>query len=88
MSWFSVVFSFTLGSLCQQGDLAAAIDAVVPGAKVRFDAPPSARVALTNRDSHADLSRAKKHLGYEPQFRLQAAVKDQAEWMRRYMARE
>jgi nucleoside-diphosphate-sugar epimerase len=42
-------------------------------------------VALTNRSEHADLSRAKKHLGYEPQFPLQAAVKDQAAWMRRYM---
>ena len=80
------VFNITMGAVTQPGEFADAIGAVVPGAKVKFDAPASARVALTNRDQHADLSRAKRHLGYEPQFRLEAAVKDLAEWMRRYMA--
>jgi nucleoside-diphosphate-sugar epimerase len=84
----SGVFNLTMGALTQPGEFAAAIDAVVPGAKVRFDAPPSARVALTNRSSHADLSRAKTHLGYEPQFPLRQAVEDQAKWMRRYMGLE
>jgi nucleoside-diphosphate-sugar epimerase len=82
----SGVFNVTMGALTQPGEFAAAIGAVVPGAKVKFDAPPSARVALTNREKHADLSRAKRHLGYEPQFSLAAAVKDQAEWMRKHMA--
>jgi nucleoside-diphosphate-sugar epimerase len=59
---------------------------VVPGAKVRFEAPAGTGVSLSNRDSHADLSRSKKALGFEPQFPLQDAVKDLAEWMRRYMA--
>ncbi len=81
----SGVFNITMGALTQPGEFAAVIGAVVPGAKVRFDAPPSARVALTNRDSHADLARAKRQLGYEPQYPLQAAVRDQAEWLRRHM---
>ena len=80
------VFNITMGAVTQPGEFAEAIGAVVPGAKVKFDAPPSARVALTNRDSHADLSRAKRHLGFEPEFKLKEAVKDQAEWMRRHMA--
>jgi nucleoside-diphosphate-sugar epimerase len=80
----SRIFNLTMGAVTQPGEFADAIHAVAPGAKVRFDAPASARVALTNRDQHADLSRAKKWLGWEPQFKLQAAVKDQAEWMRRY----
>jgi len=79
------VFNITMGAVAQPGEFAEAIGAVVPGAKVKFDAPASARVALTNRDQHADLSRAKRHLGFEPQFKLKDAVKDQAEWMRRYM---
>jgi nucleoside-diphosphate-sugar epimerase len=81
----SGIFNITMGALTQPGEFAEAIGAVVPGAKVRFDAPASARVALTNRSEHADLSRAKKHLGYEPQFPLKAAVKDQAEWMLRHL---
>jgi nucleoside-diphosphate-sugar epimerase len=80
------VFNITMGALTQPGEFAEAIGAVAPGAKVRFDAPASARVALTNRSEHADLSRAKKHLGYEPQFPLQSAVRDLAEWMKRHMS--
>ena len=41
-------------------------------------------ISLANRSEHADLSRAKKHLGYEPQFPLQEAVHDLAEWTRRF----
>jgi nucleoside-diphosphate-sugar epimerase len=81
----SGVFNITMGTLTQPGEFAAAIGAVVPNAKVKFDAPPSAHVALTNRDSHADLSRARSHLGYEPQFPLREAVNDLAEWMRRFI---
>ena len=81
----SGVFNITIGALTQPGEFAEAIQAVAPGAKVKFDAPPSARVALTNRDSHANLSRSKKFLGFEPAFPLKQAVKDQAEWMRKHM---
>jgi nucleoside-diphosphate-sugar epimerase len=80
----SGVFNITMGALTQPGEFAAAIGAAVPGARVKFDAPASARVALTNRNSHADLSRAKHQLGYAPQFPLQAAVNDLAAWMRRH----
>jgi nucleoside-diphosphate-sugar epimerase len=80
----SGVFNITMGALVTPGEMAEAIGMVVPGAKVKFDAPVSARVALSNRDTHADLARARRHLGYEPQFRLKDAVKDLAEWMRRY----
>jgi nucleoside-diphosphate-sugar epimerase len=41
-------------------------------------------VSLANRAEHADLSRSKKHLGYEPQFPLMEAIKDQVEWMRNH----
>ena len=44
------------------------------------------RVALTNHNSRADLSRAKRYLGYEPEFKLQDALKDLTDWMRRYLA--
>ena len=80
----SGVFNITMGAMTTPSEMAEAIGAVVPGAKVKFEAPASARVALTNRAEHADLSRAKRHLGFEPQFPLQAAVKDLADWMRRY----
>src|SRR5581483_7229171 len=75
------VFNITMWRLATPAEMAEAIAAAVPGAKARFEAPAGTGVSLANRAEHADLSRSKKHLGYEPQFPLMAAVKDQAEWM-------
>ena len=41
-------------------EMAEAIGAVVPGAKVKFEAPAGTGVSLTNRDHHADLSRGQE----------------------------
>jgi nucleoside-diphosphate-sugar epimerase len=80
------VFNITMGSVTTPSEMAAAIAAVVPGAKVKFEAPAGTAIALSNRDSCADLSRAKCYLGYEPQFRMRDALHDLGQWMRRYMA--
>jgi nucleoside-diphosphate-sugar epimerase len=82
----SRVFNITMGAMTTPSEMATAIGAVVPGAKVKFEAPAGTGVSLSNRDHHADLARAKRTLGFEPQFKLQDAVKDLADWMRRYMA--
>jgi nucleoside-diphosphate-sugar epimerase len=82
----SGVFNVTMGAVTTPSELAAAITAVAPGAKVTFKAPASTALSLANRDTHADLSRAKRYLGFEPQFRLQDAVRDLADWMKRHMA--
>jgi nucleoside-diphosphate-sugar epimerase len=79
------VFNITMGALTTPSEMAAAIQAVIPGAKVKFEAPPSAAISLANRAEHADLSRSRQTLGYEPEYRLMNAVKDQVEWMRRNM---
>ena len=75
-----------MGSVTTPPEMSAAIATVVPGAKVKFDAPPGTAVALSNRDSGADLSRAERHLGYTPGFKLHAALQDLADWMRRHPA--
>jgi nucleoside-diphosphate-sugar epimerase len=51
-----------------------------------FEAPAGTAIALSNRDSGADLGRAKRYLGYEPQFKLHDAVQDLCHWMTRYMS--
>ena len=80
------VFNLTMGRLTTPAEMADAIAAVVPGAKAKFEAPAGTGVSLANRAEHADLSRSKKYLGYEPQFPLKEAVKDLAEWMRKFAA--
>jgi len=82
----SRVFNITMGSLTTPSEMASAIVAVVPGAKVKFDVPTGTGVALSNRDNRVDLSRAERYLGYKPQFKLQDAVKDLGDWMRRHPA--
>jgi nucleoside-diphosphate-sugar epimerase len=82
----SRVFNITMGAMTTPAEMAEAIQAVAPGARVKFEAPASAAVSLANRDSPADLSRSRRYLGFEPEFRLRDAVKDLAEWMRRYPA--
>jgi nucleoside-diphosphate-sugar epimerase len=78
----SRIFNVTMGAMTTPAELADAIKAVVPGATVKFNAPNSTAISLANRDQHADLSRAKKHLGYQPAFPVREAVKDMVEWMR------
>src|SRR5262249_46093170 len=78
------VFNITMGAMTTPAEMAAAIEAVAPGPKVRFEAPAGTGVSLSNRDHHADLARARRYLGWAPEFPLHAAVKDLAEWMRRH----
>ena len=75
-----------MGSLTTPSEMASAMQAVIPGAKVKFDRPAGIGVALSIHRSRADLSRAGRYLGYEPQFKLQDALKDLADWMRRHLA--
>lgn len=77
------VFNITMGSLTTPSEMSGAISAAVPGAKVKFEAPAGTGVSLSNRDNRGDPARAKRYIGYEPQFRLHDAVKDLADWMRR-----
>jgi nucleoside-diphosphate-sugar epimerase len=80
----SGVFNITMGALTTPAEFGDAIVAAVPGAKVKFETPAGIGVSLANRSDHADLSRSKRTLGYEPEFPLQKAVKDQAEWMKQH----
>ena len=53
------IFNITMGRLTTPAEMAAAIEAEVPGAKVKFEAPQGTAISLANRSEHADLSRAK-----------------------------
>ena len=45
----SGVFNLTMGALTTPAEMAEAIQAVVPGAKVKFEAPAGTGVSLSNR---------------------------------------
>jgi nucleoside-diphosphate-sugar epimerase len=81
----SRVFNITMGSLTTPSEMGLAMQAAVPGAKIKFDKPAGTGAALSHHNSRGDLSRAKRYLGYEPQFKLPDALQDLAGWMRQHM---
>jgi nucleoside-diphosphate-sugar epimerase len=74
------VFNITMGTLSSPEDMAAALKQVVPGAKVRIETPSAAAVSLPDMQAVSDLTLAKRHLGFEPQFDLVAGLRDLAGW--------
>lgn len=76
----SRVFNVTMGSLTTPEDMANALKAVVPGAKIRIETPAATAVALPDMRGVSDLATAKSVIGYAPQFTLAAALKDMVEW--------
>jgi nucleoside-diphosphate-sugar epimerase len=74
------VFNITMGALSRPEDMAAALKEAVPGAKVRIETLSSAAVSLPDMQAVSDLTLAKRHLGFEPQFDLAGGLRDLAEW--------
>ena len=75
------VFNLTMGTLTTPEDLAAAVKAVFPQAKLRIAKPADGTPALSNMTRPASLRRAKEILGYAPRFPITAAVRDLAEYL-------
>ena len=76
------VFNITMGSLSSPSDMVKALQAAVPGAKVRIETPAAAAVSLPDMKAVSDLSTAKSVLGFAPKFDLVVGVKDLTEWMK------
>jgi nucleoside-diphosphate-sugar epimerase len=76
------VFNITMGALSTSSDMANALKAVVPGAKVKIETPTAAAVSLPDMKAVSDLATAKSVLGFAPQFDLGAGVRDLVAWTR------
>jgi nucleoside-diphosphate-sugar epimerase len=74
------VFNITMGVLAKPEDMAAALKAAVPGAKVRIETPAAAAVSLPDMKAVSDLSMAKTALGFTPKYGLVEGVKDLVAW--------
>jgi len=78
----SRVFNIGMGRVYGAPEMIAAVKQVIPGARIRTEAPGAAEVSVQNMDLPMDLSRSKVELGYEPTYDLTGAVRDYAEWYR------
>jgi len=78
----SRIFNITMGEVTTPEAFAAALKAAVPGARVKIADPPGAGVSLMDMRYSGDLTLAKTTLGFEPQYRIEAAVRDMVTWYR------
>jgi nucleoside-diphosphate-sugar epimerase len=78
----SRVFNLTMGALVDAETFAGALQAVVPGARVRIQTPAASAVALPSMRKVSDLSLARSVLGYAPAYDMTAAMRDMAGWLR------
>jgi len=75
------VFNITMGKATTAEELAAALKEVFPGVNIRQD---KNNVPSSARTKPAEITRAKKILGYEPQYPIVAAIRDYLEWSRKF----
>jgi UDP-glucose 4-epimerase len=75
------IYNVSSGRLVRYGEVAAAINAVVPGANIRLaqgrapDRPP---------DNYLDITRLQDDTGYRPDYDVERTVSDYADWLRRH----
>ena len=73
----SRVFNITMGKATSAEEMTAALKEVFPGVRTRFDKPLVSGGALSKP---AEITRAKKVLGYEPEFPMVKAMRDYVDW--------
>ena len=81
----SGVFNVTMGRIIEPAELAAELRRAFPGARTRIEAQPEGSTWSGGDWKPADISRAKKILGYEPQYPMPRLLEDYAAWIRRAM---
>ena len=77
----SRVFNITMGKATTPEELMEALKDVFPQVKIRLDKP---LVPSSARSKPAEIARAKKILGYEPEFPMVKAMRDYLEWSRKF----
>jgi nucleoside-diphosphate-sugar epimerase len=82
------LFNLGMGRFYGADDVAAAIDAAVPGSDAKVTAqPPSATMFQMSPGAAAgkimNIDRARNQLGYEPEFPMPAAIADYVAWVRK-----
>jgi UDP-glucose 4-epimerase len=73
------VYNVSSGRLVRFGEVADAINAVVPGAAIAL---PAGRDPARPVDGHLDTTRLQQDTGFRPEYDVEASVADYADWLR------
>lgn len=82
----SRVFNLSMGSLTSPEDLAAAVKAMFPQARLKIEKPSDGSPALSTMTRHSSPERSREVLGFTPRFPMPAAVRDMVEYLRNEQA--
>jgi UDP-glucose 4-epimerase len=75
------VYNVSAGRLVRYGEVAAAINAAVPGAGITL---PQGRNPGRPPDSYLDITRLRADTGFRPEYDVERAVPDYAGWLRKH----
>jgi nucleoside-diphosphate-sugar epimerase len=78
----SGVFNITMGRIFEPAELAAELARAIPGVQTRIEAQPPGSTWSGGDWKPADISRARKILGYEPQYPMPRLLDDYVAWYR------
>jgi UDP-glucose 4-epimerase len=73
------IYNVSAGRLVRYGEVAAAINAAVPGAHITL---PQGRNPDRPPDSYLDITRLRADTGFRPEYGVERAVPDYAAWLR------
>lgn len=82
----SRVFNITMGCLTSPEELSAGVKSVIPGSRVRVRTLSTETPAFRTANRSANLTRARKVLGYTPQFQIVDVVHDLVAWLQKQRA--
>jgi len=74
-------YNVSTGRLVRYGEVAAAINAAVPGANIAL---PEGRNPSRPPDNYLDITRLREDTGFRPEFDVERAVPDYADWLRNH----
>jgi UDP-glucose 4-epimerase len=73
------VYNVSSGRLVRYGEVAAAINAAVPGANIAL---PEGRNPNRPPDNYLDITRLRQDTGFVPEYDVEQAVPDYVGWLR------
>ena len=80
----SRIFNVTMGETTSPQEFAAALAKVVPGAKVKVETPAASALSIPNAGHSSDPAKARHVLGFQPQYKIAAALQDLVDWMKQH----
>ncbi|MDP2718413.1 MAG: hypothetical protein U1D67_10940 [Dehalococcoidia bacterium] len=80
----SRIFNIGMGEIYSSRELVDMVKRLVPGARLKTGSPPKAsNLAPRETEAPCDITSSREELGYEPDYKMEPAVKDFLEFLKR-----